>query len=154
MEKVKVKFLDKKAITPTRGHDYDAGLDLYCIENTAYKPGELVKVPTGIAVQIPVGYVGFIRDRSSVSLTKLKVTAGIIDAGYTGEVNVVILNLSGDHGCIKAGQKIAQLLILPVMLPKVEVVEDFESEGGREAKGFGSTGQYYGKTLGMDDWEN
>jgi dUTP pyrophosphatase len=139
--------LNQKALIPTRSHPTDAGLDLYCQENTSYKPGDLVKVPTGIAIEIPKGYVGLIRDRSSVSLQKLKVTAGVIDCGYTGEVNVVLLNLAegkDGHGCVQRGQKIAQILLVPVETPEVEVVEDFApTEAGRKEQGFGSTGAFH-----------
>lgn len=139
MERIRIVKMDATAITPTRGHSYDAGLDLYCSENTPYKPGEIIKVSTKIAIEVPPGYVGLVRDRSSISLTRLKVTAGIIDTGYTGELCVVLLNLSGEHGCIKAGQKIAQLLIVPVMLPEVEVVDKLDALGGRADKGWGSS---------------
>lgn len=132
--------MNSKAIIPTRSFPTDAGLDLYCCEDTPYKGGELIKVPTKIAVQIPEGYVGLIRDRSSVSLTKLKVTAGVIDVGYTGEVNVVLLNLADNWGCVRAGQKIAQLLIIPIETPAVNVVEKFEESAGRKMSGFGSSG--------------
>jgi len=140
MEAIKVVKLNPKAFVPTRGHKYDAGLDLYCLEDTSFKPGEIIKVPTGIAIEIPPGFVGLVRDRSSVSLTGLKVTAGVIDAGYTGECNVALLNITAGHGCVRKGQKIAQLLVIPVMVPEVVVVDNFESTTGRQSKGWGSTG--------------
>ena len=146
---LKVRKLHPKALVPTRGHPTDAGLDLYCFEDVPFRPGQLIKVPTQVAIQIPKGYVGLIRDRSSVSLKQLKVTAGVIDAGYTGEVNVVLLNLSVDHGCVQRGQKIAQILLIPIAAPEVEVVEDFtDTESGRKEKGFGSTG------WGVDPFSN
>lgn len=118
---------------------------MFCCEDTPYKPIEqsfqnVIKVPTGISVEIPVGYVGLIRDRSSVSMTGLKVTAGVIDAGYTGEVNVCLLNVAAEHGCVQKGQKIAQILLIPVVTPAVEVVEELTTESDRKEKGFGSTG--------------
>lgn len=140
MKTIQVKRLTKEAIIPTRSHEYDAGLDLYCSKSIAYNPGDIIKVPTGIALNINGGYVGIIRDRSSVGSTGLKVTAGIIDAGFTGEVNICMINLTGKHGCIQAGTKIAQILVMPVALPKVEVVEEFETiDGLRGAAGWGST---------------
>lgn len=142
-----MRKLDQKALTPTRSHPTDAGLDLYCFEDVPYKPGDLVKVPTRVAIEIPKGFVGLIRDRSSVSLQKLKVTAGVIDCGYTGEVNVVLLNLAqgmDGHGCVQRGQKIAQILLVPIETPEVEVVEDFTpTESGRKEQGFGSTGKFH-----------
>jgi dUTP pyrophosphatase len=139
MKTVKVKRLKDTATLPTRAHEFDAGMDLYASEDVEYRPGNLILVPTAIAVEIPSGYVGLVRDRSSVSKTKLKVTAGVVDAGYTGEVCVVLLNHSGEYGCIRKGSKIAQLLIIPVATPSiVEVSELSDSERGD--KGFGSSG--------------
>lgn len=141
MKQIKVKRLDTQAMLPTRAHAHDAGLDLYCLMDTSYKPGEVVKVPTGVAMDIEPGYVGLVRDRSSVSKQALKVTAGVVDAGYTGEVCVMLLNLSGEHGCIRAGQKIAQVLIVPVALPEVIEVEAVAASA-RGDKGFGSSGAW------------
>lgn len=142
MVTLKIKRLNEKAILPTRAHPYDAGVDLFASEDAKVFAGNLVKVPTGVAVSIPPGYVGIIRDRSSVSQTGLKITAGIIDAGYTGEVNICFLFVAPgpDVKLIKAGQKIAQLLVVPVALWKVEEVKELEDNGGRGAKGFGSSG--------------
>lgn len=140
METLKVKKLRSSGKLPSRSNTHDAGLDLYAAEDVAYKPGEVVIVPTHIAVAVAPGYVGLVRDRSSVSKTQLKVTAGVIDAGYTGEVCVALLNLSNEHGCVRAGSKIAQLLVLPVALPKVVEVESLE-DSERGAKGWGSSGQ-------------
>jgi dUTP pyrophosphatase len=134
-----VKKLDKRAILPTRTHTDDAGLDLYAAVDVPYRPGEVFIVPTNVAVAIDKGYVGLMRDRSSVSKTGLKVTAGVVDAGYTGEMSVVLINLSGLHGCIKAGAKIAQFIIIPISLPNVVEVDNLE-ETERGCKGFGSSG--------------
>lgn len=139
METINVKLLNKHAIAPTRAHSWDAGLDLYASEDVPYKPDTIVTVSTGVAMAVPVGYVGLVRDRSSVSKQGLKVTAGVVDAGYTGEIGVVILNLSNQHGCIRKGQKIAQILLLPVSTPLVAVVDELPSST-RGDKGFGSSG--------------
>jgi dUTP pyrophosphatase len=138
MDKLEVKRLHEKAKLPTRANPFDAGLDLYALETIPFKPGELIKVKTGIAVNIPKYCVGLIRDRSSVSLKNLKVTAGVIDPGYMGDISVVITNHSDKYGCIMAGDKIAQLLVLPVFLPQV-VEQDFIGE--RSDRGFGSSGR-------------
>ena len=144
MKTINIKrFMDdkgeKQGYVPTRAHDTDAGMDLYAAEDTPYKPGDIISVSTKVAVEIAPGYVGFVRDRSSVSKSGLKVTAGIIDAGYTGECVVVLLNLSGQHGCVRKGSKIAQILILPVATPSIfEVGELGASTRGN--KGFGSSG--------------
>lgn len=112
---------------------------MYADEEVAYKPGEMVSVKCGVAIGIPSGCVGLVRDRSGFSKTGLKVTAGVIDCGYTGELVVMFLNLSGEHGCIHKGAKIAQLLIMPVSLMPVVEVESLE-QTSRGDKGFGSTG--------------
>jgi len=141
MKTIKVKKLSFNAVLPTRAHEWDAGLDLYAAVDIPYKPGDMMLVQTCIAMEIDPGYVGFIRDRSSISKTKLKVTAGIIDAGFKGEVCVALLNLSGEHGCITAGSKIAQILIVPIATPMVVEVNDFNEESARGSKGWGSTGR-------------
>lgn len=139
MKQINVKKLDKNADLPTRNNADDAGLDLYASEDVSYKPGDIIIVPTQVAMEIEPGYVGLVKDRSSVSKTKLKVTAGVVDAGYRGSVDVVFLNLSGEHGCIRKGNKIAQLLIVPVATPVVREVNEL-SNTARGSKGFGSSG--------------
>lgn len=139
MKTIQVKKLASDATLPTRANSHDAGMDLYASEDVEYKPNDLIVVPTKISVGIAPGYVGLVRDRSSVSKSKLKVTAGVVDAGYTGEVMVVMLNLSGQHGSIRRGQKFAQMLIIPVVTPEVvEVLHLGQTERGD--KGFGSSG--------------
>lgn len=139
MKTIQVKRLGTEATLPTRSNPTDAGLDLYASADVEFKPNDIVMVPTQIAVGIQPGYVGLVRDRSSVSKTKLKVTAGVVDAGYTGEVMVVMLNLSGQHGSIRRGQKFAQLLIIPVATPEVAEVSHLGLTE-RGDKGFGSSG--------------
>lgn len=139
MNIIKVKRLNKDAVLPTRTHEHDAGLDLYALEDVAYKPGDTIYVHTGVAADIPNGYVGLVRDRSSVSKRRIKVSAGVVDAGYRGSIDVLLLNLSGEHGCIKKGEKIAQLLIIPVATPSVVEVSEL-TETVRSEKGWGSSG--------------
>lgn len=141
MKTIAVKRMDKKnGKIPTRAHPLDAGLDLYCSKSISYNPNEIILVSTGIAVGIPPGTVGMLRDRSSMGTKGLKVTAGILDSGYTGEVNVVLLNLSGKAGHIAQGDRVAQLLVLPIALPEVVEVEEF-APSDRGGKGFGSSGK-------------
>lgn len=138
MKSVNVKKLHKDAVLPTRAYQDDAGLDLYASEDVPYKPNSVLLVPTQIAMEIEPGYVGLIRDRSSVSKSKLKVTAGVVDASFRGHIEVVLLNLSGDHGHIKKGQKIAQMLCVPIATPVVREVLEL-SGTARGSKGFGSS---------------
>lgn len=139
MKKLKTMKMSEDAKLPTRAHADDAGADLYASADVSYKPGDIIVVPTQVAMGIESGYVGLVRDRSSVSKKGLKVTAGVVDAGYTGEVQVVLLNLSGKHGCIQKGEKFAQILILPVATPEIVEVTSL-ADSARGAKGFGSSG--------------
>lgn len=91
---VKIKRLHPAAVIPQYAHDYDAGVDLVATEDVIVEPGETVKVPTGIAISLPVGYEAQVRPRSGITLkTKLRVALGTIDAGYVGEIGVIVDNI-------------------------------------------------------------
>ena len=138
--KLKIKKLDKQAILPKREHDGDAGLDLYSIMNLEIAPNERVKIGTGIAMSLPLNYVGLLWDKSGLASKEgLKVLGGVIDAGYRGEIIVAIVNLSENKYKVEKGQKIAQLLIQKVELPEVCEVSELE-DTKRGLGGFGSTG--------------
>ncbi|MCS7122993.1 MAG: dUTP diphosphatase [Candidatus Aenigmarchaeota archaeon] len=138
---LRVKKLVNEAKLPERKREEDAGLDLYCIEEMEINPFEIKQVSTGIAIEIPYGYFGLIKDRSGLSLKGLHVLAGVIDSNYRGEVKVVLVNLSKEKIKIEKFSRIAQLIIIPYLkLDVVEVSELEESERGKE--GFGSTGIY------------
>ena len=138
------KKMVEGAKSPTKAYHSDAGWDLYASERVYLSAGDLQKIPTGIAVAIPEGYVGVIKDRSSMGSKRLKVFGGIIDAQYRGEAVVMIYNgkcpTTADTYIIEKGDKIAQMLILPV--PDVEFVEVFDlGETDRGESGFGSSGK-------------
>ena len=142
MNTLPVRFTHPHAEVPTRAHPTDAGLDLAASETTHIPPRVVTLVPTGIAVAIPAGYVGLLIARSSLAVKKAMTLAngvGIIDSDYRGEIKVPIIPLDGCHNLIQAGQKIAQLIILPTALPTVEVVSELP-ESARGLGGFGSTG--------------
>ncbi|GAB3065344.1 dUTP diphosphatase [Salinicoccus sesuvii] len=152
MNTLKIKKLHPDAIVPTRAHKTDAGLDLYANESVPVTNG--TKISTGIAVDIPEGFEGTIRPRSGLtSKTRLRVQLGTIDAGYNGEVKVIVdygndvnfdeekMEILKMYHKIRKGDKIAQLVISPIVTPKPIVVEDFDSESARGANGFGSTGR-------------
>ena len=136
---LRVRRLDPKAALPTRAHPDDAGLDLYALEDVEIESngGELLR--TGVAMAIPKGYVGMIADRSSFGKKGLKTAGGIIDAGYRGEVKVIARNLTQEPFSIRRGERIAQLLLIPIATPQIEEVLDL-GETSRGAGGFGSTG--------------
>ena len=139
---LKFKKLNSDAITPTKSHSGDFGYDLYALEDVWIGSGDSKIISTGVAFQFPIGWGGLLRDRSSVAVnTSLKVTAGVIDNGYIGEVGVVMLNY-GELSCkIESGQKIAQMILLPI--PNFELVEVDEiiSNDNRGDSGYGSTGK-------------
>lgn len=140
-QKLFVKKLDQKAIIPTKVNYFDAGYDLFSIEDKVIYPGQREIISTGIAMEIPEYTVGLIWPRSGLAAKKgLDVLAGVIDSTYRGEIKVVLLNTSQDETIsIKSGDKIAQILIQPVYSFTVEEAESL-SESDRGNKGFGSSG--------------
>ena len=135
-----IKKLSEHAITPTRGHEGDAGLDLYALDEIIIPKGGTIAVPTGIAMAIPMGYVGDVRPRSGKTLnSKLRVQYGTVDSPYRGEIKVICDNIGDVDIIIQRGEKIAQIVILPV--PEFTPFEfDFLGETTRGEGGFGSTG--------------
>ena len=147
-DKLRVKKLHPNAKLPTKAYDLDAGFDLYALENTIIYPindtegHEIMKVRTGIAMEIPIGYFGKVEDKSGfVTKNGLKVVAGIIDCGYKGEILVCFTNLSGRIIEIKAKEKIAQLIILPLFAFEVVEVNKL-TPSSRGSNGFGSSGRF------------
>lgn len=109
---IKVKKLHEDAKLPTHGHPGDAGMDFYAIENVILPPGKQIKIGTGVAIEIPEGYVGLIWDKSSISFNLgLKVMGGVIDSVYRGELIMSLLNTSNKEVIIEKGHKIAQMII-------------------------------------------
>ena len=139
--KLKIKKLSQNAVIPTYAHPGDAGMDLRSSVDVTIKKGEWVGVPTGVAMEIPDGYVGLIWDKSGLSIKNgLKTLGGVVDAGYRGEVKVGIANLSNEDYALQAGDKVAQMLIQKVEQPVVEEVDEL-SDTSRGTGGFGSTGK-------------
>jgi dUTP pyrophosphatase len=138
---LKVKRIHPEAKLPVYGHPGDAGLDLFSVADHDLAPGDVFAVPTGIQIAVPAGYVGLVWDKSGISLKGVHRLAGVIDAGYRGEVQVVLINLGGGLFALRKGMKVAQLLVQPVLT--VEVVEsDSLDDTSRGQGGFGSTGLY------------
>ncbi|MFI5362017.1 MAG: dUTP diphosphatase [Elusimicrobiota bacterium] len=135
-----VRRLDPAAILPTRAHADDAGLDLYALEDGSVPSGEGLLLRTGVAVAVPAGHVGLVCDRSSLARRGLKTAGGVIDAGYRGEIGVVVWNLSRAPQHVKKGERAAQLLIIPIATPAPVESEDL-GDTHRGAGGFGSTGR-------------
>ena len=128
------------AYMPTRAHDFDAGLDLYAIEDGYIRCNQSRTFDTGVHAEIPEGYVGFIKSKSGLMVNHGITTDGTIDAHYTGSIKVCLFNHGGSKYEVKKGDKIAQLVIVPCLLPELEVVDSLE-ETDRGDNGFGSTGR-------------
>jgi dUTP pyrophosphatase len=135
-----LKRLDTAAVLPTRAHADDAGLDLYGLEDVAFAPGNGGVVRTGVAVAVPAGHVGLVCDRSSMARRGLKTGGGVIDAGYRGEIGVVLWNISSEPQTVKKGERIAQMLVIPISTPAPVETDDLGATA-RGVGGFGSTGR-------------
>lgn len=138
---MKIK-LDEGAYLPTRAHDTDAGLDLYCPEGQAQivPAKESAIVDTGVHIELPNGTVGFLKSKSGLNVKHGIVSEGVIDVGYTGSIKVKLYNHSGYDYKVLPGDKITQLVILPILTPDIELVDSL-SETDRGEGGFGSTGR-------------
>jgi dUTP pyrophosphatase len=138
-----VQRLCAEALLPTRAHGGDAGLDLSACETVTIGAGERATVGTGLAVAIPEDHAGLVVPRSGLALRhglSIVNAPGVIDAGYRGEVRVILLNTDSDHAfTVEPGMRIAQLLVVPARV--IEVVEAGElTETPRGESGFGSSG--------------
>ena len=143
---LRVKLLEAGARAPVVAHPgEDLGYDLFALEGITLRPHTTVKVRTGIAVEArhpetgqPLGLL--VRDRSSMAARGIATTAGVIYAGYRGEILVLMTNLGEAAVELKAGEKIAQMIPIPVLTGTVETVEKLE-DSARAERGFGSSGR-------------
>lgn len=145
MEKINVKLLRTGAQLPTYGTEYSAGADLYaCLDApVTIAPGQTCKIPTGLAMELPAGCAGLIFARSSLGTKRGLAPAnkvGVIDPDYRGEFLVVLHNHGSEPQTIAHGDRVAQLVIVPVLTPGFAEVEAL-SDTVRGAGGFGSTGK-------------
>ncbi len=137
---IKIKKLYPDTKLPTYAHLGDVGLDMYSREDVTVNPGEHVRLYNGFALEFEAGYGAFVKDKGSISKVGLHVMGGVFDAGFRGEYNVHLVNLSNQAYEIKKGDKIAQLVILPVEIAVLEPVEEL-SKSARAEGAFGSTGR-------------
>lgn len=136
---LKVKRLRRTAKLPTRGSEQAAGLDLYTDLSEVLTPQATVVISTGIAIELPPGTVGLILDRSSMGKKGVHTFGGVIDSDYRGEIKVTLHNTNNQNIHIDDGDRIAQLVVLPIVIMQpYEVKELTTTERG--SNGFGSTG--------------
>jgi len=142
--RLEIKRIDPDLPLPSYARDGDAGLDLSSAEDVVLKPGERVVVPTGFAIAIPEGHAGFVHARSGRAFKEglaLPNAPGLIDAGYRGELKVLLVNLDpAEPIYIERGEKIAQLVVQPVDRAELEEVAELP-RSTRGDGGFGSTGR-------------
>ncbi len=134
-----IKKISSDAKLPNYAHADDAGMDLYSNEKLKIKKGEIKKVKTGFALEIPEGYAGLVWDKSGIATKGIKTLAGVIDSGYRGEVVIVLTNLSDSVYRIEKGQKIAQMLMQKIERFNIREVENLNKTSRGDGK-FGSTG--------------
>ena len=145
MDPIRVKKVRANAMLPTYGSQQAAGADLYaCLdEDVTIAPGQTVMIPTGLSMELPVGYAGFIYARSSLGTKRGLAPAnkvGVIDSDYRGEFMVALHNHGKVEQTVCHGERIAQLVIAPVVTPGFTEVSEL-SDTERGAGGFGSTGK-------------
>ena len=143
--KVNIKKLNEKAVVPTYGSEFSAGADLYACEDAPVKieAGKTVLVHTGIAMEIPVGYVGLVFARSGLACKRDLAPAnkvGVIDSDYRGEIMVALHNHGSQTRTVENGERIAQISIVPYLAADFCVVDELEDTARGEG-GFGSTGR-------------
>lgn len=133
--------LDDGAFAPVREHDTDAGLDLRAMSGQIVPARESATFHTGVHVELPRDGAGILISKSGLNVNHGIISTGLIDEGYEGEIMVKLYNLSGSDYEVKAGDKISQLVIVPVCRPTLELVNDFGGKSERGSNGFGSTGK-------------
>lgn len=137
---MKVK-LDADAYIPTRSHKQDAGADLRTPYRFILRANSYKVIDTGVHFDISDGFVGMVKSKSGLMCREGIVTDGVVDAGYSGSVRVCLFNHSGKHREFAKGEKIAQIIFMPIITPEFEQVEEITG-GERSDNGFGSTGRF------------
>lgn len=134
-------ILDTGARIPTRAHDTDAGYDLYSQEDKFVPAHKSAVFDVGVHVQIPQGMAGLLVSKSGLNVKCDITSTGLIDSGYTGSIKVKLYNHGNVPYMVYAGDKISQLVIIPVFTPPLDIVNEFSEKGERGDNGFGSTGR-------------
>ncbi len=138
--KIKIKKLHPDAVIPHYAHEGDAGMDIYSVEDTVIPAGERKIIKTGIAMEYSPEYTTLIWDKSGMAANfGIKVMGGVFEHIYKGEYMIILLNTSKEDYQVKKGQKIAQVLVQPIVHAEVEEVDELENSSRGEGR-FGSTG--------------
>ena len=133
-------MLDNGAIMPTKAHEDDAGFDLYAPDRLIVRPHDSGIIDTGVHMAIPSGYVGMIKSKSGLNVKSGILCEGVLDAGYSGSIVVKAYNQSGEMKVFEKGDKLTQIVIMPI--PRVKLVEGIVfSDTERGDNGFGSSGK-------------
>jgi dUTP pyrophosphatase len=138
--KLLFKKLNPDAKIPSYAHPGDVGLDLYCLESFTLLPAEHKIISHGFALEFPEGFAALVHDKSGISKAGMKVMGGVFDAGYRGEYNTHLVNLSDKSYSFEKGDKTSQLIIFPVVIATIEEVAEL-SDSSRGDGRFGSTGK-------------
>ncbi len=138
---IKIKRLHPEAKLPSYAHPGDVGLDLFSLESATLKPGQRKTFPLGFAMEFENGYGAFMKDKGSISQAGLHTLGGVFDAGYRGEYNVALVNLGQEPVHLEKGQKIAQLVIFPVVIADFVETDELSQSARGDGK-FGSTGKF------------
>lgn len=136
---MKIK-LDPWAIMPTRAHETDAGLDLHAPYERLIPPGGRAIFNTGVHIQLPPNTAGMLKSKSGLNVLFDITNDGVIDVGYTGAIKVKLYNHGDTEYTVRKGDKISQLVIVPILIPTLEIVDELE-DTERGDGGFGSTGR-------------
>lgn len=134
-------YVEKGAYMPDRAHKTDAGLDIRARENRLVKAHSGALLHTGLHVQLPHGTAGLLVSKSGLNVNHGITSAGLIDEGYTGEILVKLYNNSDEHYLVHAGDKISQLVVIPVLYEDIHIINSLDENTERGDKGFGSSGK-------------
>jgi dUTP pyrophosphatase len=137
---VKIKMLNPEAKMPGYALPGDVGMDVYALETVTVEPGAHHRFMNGFALEFPAGYAAIVKDKSSISKAGLHTMGGVFDAGYRGEYNVHLVNLSLKPYTVEKGHKVAQIVFIPIVQAKLIQTEELNSSE-RGTGGFGSTGK-------------
>ena len=142
---LQVRLLHPAAVPPRRAHERDAGFDLACVEDFTLWPARRRVVGTGVAIALPAGMAGLVTPRSGLAARHgitIVNAPGLVDPGYRGELRITLLNTGDAPYVARAGDRIAQLLLVPFVAPDVRLVDDLDAgPDDRGALGFGSSGR-------------